>query len=163
MKKLLPSFAAILVFVFSAHAHAQLFKCKDASGKNTYQETPCASGEQKTLRTDAAATASSGSVTGNEKDKRIELNRSASKDTLDSCIKHHRPDLKDILANFNVTSNMTKRLWLTSAGVAERILVTVNISENNKLAAGERVSFTCVLRGDELTDAVATREYASGR
>ena len=160
--------AALVVLLLPAVGHAQLFKCKDANGKIAYQETPCPTGEQKRIATDKAPDPGSGSavkgprVTGTDQDKRIALDRSPSADMMQACVKHHRPDLTEALANFNMNGRMAKRIWLTSAGPAERLLVTVLVSEKPKLGETTRAEFTCALRAAEGIDAAATRDLNGG-
>jgi len=156
--------AALVVLVLPAVAHAQLFKCKDANGKVAYQETPCPTGEQKRIVTDKAPEPGGGSaikgprVTGTDQDKRIALDRMPTTEMMQACVKHHRPDLSEALANFNINGRLAKRIWLTSAGPAERLLVTVLVAEKPKLGETTRVEFTCALRADEGIDPAATRD-----
>ncbi len=165
---LVPCIGLSLALAFSSGAYAELFKCKGDDGKIAYQETPCAKGDQKTLRPDApsspgGSSSGAGRVTGTDKDKRYSLDRQASKDTLAACIQMMRPDLHDVFNTFQVTSQMYKRIWQMEANTAERVIVTVTLTEKNKLEGAKQASFTCVLRGDESVDATATQQFPQGR
>ncbi len=160
--------ATLVLLLLPAMGHAQLFKCKDANGKVAYQETPCPTGEQKRIVPDKAADPGGGNavkgprVTGTDQDKRIALDRMPTTEMLQACVKHHRPDLTEALASYNVSGRMTKRIWLTSAGPAERLLVTVMVAEKPKLGEATRAEFTCALRADEGVDGAATRDLNGG-
>jgi hypothetical protein len=165
---LLRLFLLAPALLLTATANAELFKCKDAAGKTTYQETPCAKNEaQKKIAKDAdadtrrTATSDAAGAVVNESatDKRIPLNRQASADTVAACITFHRADLVAALPAFQVKSALSKRHWLTSAGPAERLMISVSIREKNKLFDGEQIDFACMLRGNETVDPEATRAH----
>jgi hypothetical protein len=147
----------------STNVHAELFKCKDNAGKTTYQETPCANNAtQKKIAKDAPADSRAGTitgVTGSSTDKMLQLNKQASGETLNGCVKFHRPDLGDDLSNFQVTTSMATRHWLTRAGPAERMMINIKIREKGKLTNAEEIEFSCVLRGNETVDPDATRDF----
>jgi hypothetical protein len=173
----------ILSLAWSTAAAAELYKCKDASGKTTYQETPCAVEQtQKKLRKDAAngddsspaltARASGDTITLANGEKRYPLDRTPPKSQVASCVAMHRPDLANALTNaltnssdvFDVDSKLYKRLWqLDSGATAERNIVVVNVQEKNKLGYAERASFTCTLRGDQSIDLDASKEFLRSR
>jgi Domain of unknown function (DUF4124) len=169
MKKILALTATLLATqLLASTAHAVLFKCKDAAGKTTYQETPCAKNEaQKKIAKDADADTrrtstgeSAGAVVSESaNDKRIHLNRQASADTVAACITFHRADLISALPAFQVKSTLSKRHWLTTAGPAERLMINISIREKNKLFDGEQIDFACMLRGNETVDPEATRAH----
>jgi hypothetical protein len=165
----------ILSLAWSTAAAAELYKCKDASGKTTYQETPCAVEQtQKKIRKDAAngddsspaltARASSDTITLANGEKRYPLDRTPPKSQVTSCLAFHRPDLISASDVFEVDSKLYKRLWqLDSGATAERNIVVVNVQEKNKLGYAERATFTCTLRGDQSIDLDATKEFLRGR
>jgi Domain of unknown function (DUF4124) len=159
--------AFCLALAASTEAQAALFKCKDNAGKTTYQETPCASNTtQKKIAKDTPADSRAGTITGisgSATDKMLQLNKQASGETLNGCVKFHRPDLGDDLSNFQVTTSMATRHWLTRAGPAERMMVNIKIREKGKLTNAEETEFSCVLRGNETVDPDATREYVESR
>ncbi len=168
MKKTLLLLVSCLSLGFGADVQAQLFKCKGADGKIAYQETPCPTGDQKTLRPDAPSApggnaVGSGKVSGTDRDKRFSLDREPSKESLSACIKLMRPDLSDVANTFQVSGRMFKRIWQIDTGTAERVIVTVTLMEKNKLEGAKQVSFTCVLRGDESVDAAATQQFPQGQ
>jgi Domain of unknown function (DUF4124) len=164
-----------LSIVWSTSAAAELYKCKDASGTTTYQETPCAVEQtQKKLRKDAAtgddsspaltARASGDTITLANGEKRYPLDRTPPKSQVASCLAAHRPDLANASDVFDVDSKLYKRLWqLDSGATAERNIVVVNVQEKNKLGYAERASFTCTLRGDQSIDLDASKEFLRNR
>ncbi len=147
-----------------ALAQAQLFKCKDATGKTTYQEVPCADKTvQKKMTKDTPADGvgndgvkpSGRTASGTDGDKRLPVDRAPSQATIDSCVKYRRADMAEEMADFKVSGNLTKRIWTTPAGTAERMLVNVTVRETKQLSP-KRATFTCVLTGDDGVDAAAT-------
>ena len=165
----------LLTMAGSTSATAELYKCKDAGGKTTYQETPCAVElTQKKLRKDAASgddsspalsvRASSDTITLANGEKRYPLDRTPSKSQADACIAAHRADLANTSELFHVDSKLFKRLWqLDSGAAAERNILVVNLQEKNRLNYAERITFTCTLRGDQSIDLDATKEFMRGR
>jgi Domain of unknown function (DUF4124) len=161
--------------VWSASAAAELYKCKDTSGKTTYQETPCAQEQtQKKIRKDAGsgddsspaltARASGDTITLANGEKRYPLDRTPSKSQVASCLAIYRPDLANASEVFDVDSKLYKRLWqLDSGATAERSILVINVQEKNKLRYAESATFTCTLRGDQSIDADATKEFLRGR
>ena len=165
----------MLSFAWATSAAAELYKCKDAGGKTSYQETPCpAEVTQKKLRKDTpsgdesspalAARASGDTITLANGEKRYPLERTPSKSQADACIAAHRADLTNTAELFNVDSKLFKRLWqLDSGATAERNILVVNLQEKNRLNYAERITFTCTLRGDQSIDLDATKEFMRGR
>ncbi len=165
----------LLSIAWSTSAAAELYKCKDAGGKTTYQETPCAVEQtQKKLRKDAgngddsspaiSARASGDTITLANGEKRYPLDRTPSKSQADACIAAHRADLSNTSELFNVDSKLFKRLWqLDNGAAAERNILVVNLQEKNRLNYAERITFTCTLRGDQSVDLDATKEFIRGR
>ncbi len=177
--KLLRNVLAKTVITFSiawsTSAAAELYKCKDASGKTTYQETPCAQEQtQKKIRKDVGsgddsspaltARASGDTITLANSEKRYPLDRTPPKSQVASCLSIHRPDLANASEVFDVDSKLYKRLWqLDSGATAERNILVVNVQEKNKLGEAERATFTCTLRGDQSIDPDATKEFLRSR
>jgi Domain of unknown function (DUF4124) len=167
----------IIIFsiAWSTSAAAELYKCKDTSGKTTYQETPCAQEQtQKKIRKDAAngddsspaltARASGDTITLANGEKRYPLDRTPTRLQTEACVAIHRTDLANTSEMFNVDSKLYKRLWqLDSGATAERNILVVNMQEKNKLGYAERATFTCTLRGDQSIDSDATKEFLRGR
>lgn len=164
-----------LSIVWSTSAAAELYKCKDTSGKTTYQETPCAVEQtQKKIRKDAAngddsspaltARASSDTITLANGEKRYPLDRTPTKSQAEACVAIYRTDLANTSEIFSVDSKLYKRLWqLDSGATAERNILVVNMQEKNKLGYAERATFTCTLRGDQSIDLDASKEFMRAR
>ncbi len=160
---------SICTLAWSPLASAELYKCKDASGKTTYQETPCTNEQtQKKLRKDTddgtsqsnGRTARGEAINGANGEKRYPLERSPSRTEMESCISAHRKDLANVGEHFSVQGSTFKRVWpLDNGGTGERNIVVVNVQEKNRLGYAERASFTCTLRGDYTIDADATKEF----
>jgi Domain of unknown function (DUF4124) len=164
-----------LSIIWSTSAAAELYKCKDASGKTTYQETPCAVEQtQKKIRKDAAtgddsspaltARASGDTITLANGEKRYPLDRTPTRSQTEACVAIYRTDLANTSEIFSVDSKLYKRLWqLDNGATAERNILVVNMQEKNKLGYAERATFTCTLRGDQSIDLDASKEFLRNR
>jgi hypothetical protein len=160
----------IAVLTGSHVASAELYKCKEPSGKTSYQETPCPNEQtQKKLRKDAddgaagqssPRTARGEAIASANGEKRFPIERSPSRAEMHACISMHRIDLVDITDAISVTGKVFKRVWaLDNGGIGERHILVVTAQEKNRLGYADRISFTCTLRGDNTIDADATKEF----
>ena len=140
---------------------AGMYKCKDAAGKSTYSDTPCAAGNMAVVKPNNTQVKNSQSPPSEPAKKDVYTKDIPALESADaaskSCFKHvntteHYPDPSSskLLAS--------RKKWVSVKDIGARQIVTIEVTSKNigGMYVGKQ-SYDCLLMGDGQT--VNTKPY----
>ena len=151
----------LIMALMPSIASAGMYKCKDAAGKSTYSDTPCAAGNMAVVKPNNTQLKNSQSPPSEPAKKDVYTKDIPALESADaaskSCFKHvntteHYPDPSSskLLAS--------RKKWVSVKDIGARQIVTIEITSKNigGMYVGKQ-SYDCLLMGDGQT--VNTKPY----
>ena len=151
----------LIMALMPSIASAGMYKCKDAAGKSTYSDTPCAAGNMAVVKPNNTQVKNSQSPPSEPAKKDVYTKDIPALESADaaskSCFKHvntteHYPDPSSskLLAS--------RKKWVSVKVVGARQIVTIEVTSKNigGMYVGKQ-PYDCLLMGDGQT--VNTKPY----